>query len=284
MTKTRWGAALFLLGVLVGNTVLTAGQALDNLKPVAFLQAFKGSEVNPTAVLLDGTQSSDPDGEIISYQWLFGDGTTGSGAKVEHSYPQIGQFEVSLVVIDNQGASHMVSKFVNLSALEWQDEAAEQHSNTSASSSPPVVPSSAPEGHDVGNRAPDFTLPTMDGGIAQLSTYLGQVVIIDFWFLTCSGCVASLPHLMELQTQFEDEGLVVLILVLDRDPDQAKQFFANSEYIGFILAHEHNWNRPTRTTYDVAGTPHSFLIDRSGVIRFSGKPDNLTAELVAPWL
>ena len=284
MTRTGWIAVLFLLGLLVGNASLAIGQTVDNAKPVAFFRAFGVSENTATAVLLDGTFSSDPDGDIASFQWLFGDGTTGSGATVEHTYPQIGRFEVTLVVIDNRGASHMVTKTIDLSELEPQSESTAQSSNTGASSRPPVARTSAPEGYEVGNRSPDFTLPTLDADIAQLSTYLGQVVIVDFWFLTCSGCVASLPHLEELRLRFEDEGLVILIVVLDRDPAEAKDFFAENEYDGFILAHEHDLSRPTRTAYGVGGTPHAFLIDRSGAIRFSGKPYNLTAELVESWL
>ena len=285
MTRIGWAAGMILLGVLVGGFVLAVGQSLENAKPVAAFQAFRGSEIIPTAVLLDGTLSADRDGSIISYQWLFGDGTTGSGAQTEHVYSQVDQFQVTLVVIDDLGASHMVTKTIDLSELGQQNEAPPTVSSRPGTFSPPsVMASSAPEGSEVGNRAPNFTLPTLDGEIVQLSTYLGHVVIIEFWFITCSGCVASLPHLEELRAQFEDEGLVILIVVLDRDPAQAKALFAESEYSEFVLVHEHDWSRPTRTAYDVGGTPHSFFIDRSGAIRFSGKPANLTPELVASWL
>jgi len=178
----------------------------------------------------------------------------------------------------------MITRIVDLNEIDRQDEAPDVSSTTGGSSPIPVMRSSAPEGSELGNRAPDFTLPTLDGDIVQLSMYVGQVVVIEFWFSTCSGCVSSLPHLEELRAQFEDEGLVILIVVLDRDPDQTKALFAESEYSAFILVHEHNRTRPTRTAYGVEGTPRVFLIDRSGVIRFSGKPTNLTPEFVASWL
>ncbi|MFC2105362.1 PKD domain-containing protein [Candidatus Bipolaricaulota bacterium] len=284
MIRSSRTATLILLGVVVGCNVVAVCQTPENLRPVAAFHVFSGNESIPASVLLDGTFSADPDGSIVSYQWLFGDGTTGSGAKAEHTYPKIGQYEVTLVVIDNQGASHMITKIVDLSDLERQDEAAAASSGTGRSSPTSVVPSSAPEGSEVRDRAPDFTLPTLDGDIVQLSTYVGHVVLVEFWFRTCSGCISSLPHLEELRSQFEDEGLVILIVVLDHDPAQAEEFFAESEYTAFILAHEHDWSRPTRTAYDVGGTPHVFLIDRSGAIRFSGKPGYLTSEFVASWL
>ena len=280
MTRIRWIGMLSLLGLFVGCNALAVGQSLDNAKPVASFRAMTSGSIS-TAVLLDGTSSTDPDGSIVSYQWLFGDGTTGSGATVEHTYSQIKEFLVTLVVIDDQGASHMVTKNIDLSELERQDETPDQSFGSTGTLPPLPVPSSASVGSEVGDRAPDFTLPTLDGDIVQLSMYLGRIVIVDFWFSNCSGCISSLPHLEELRAQFEDEGLIIIILVLDHDPAQAKTFFAENVYASFILAHEHDWARPTRTAYEVRGTPHAFLVDRAGVIRFSGKPSNLTAEFVA---
>lgn len=54
---------------------------------------------------LDGSLSKDPDGTIASYDWAFGDGTTGSGAKVMHAYTGPGSYTVTLTVKDNEGAT-----------------------------------------------------------------------------------------------------------------------------------------------------------------------------------
>ncbi len=42
----------------------------------------------------DAGQSIDPDGEIVAYNWSFGDGTYGSGPMVTHQYPKSGTYEV----------------------------------------------------------------------------------------------------------------------------------------------------------------------------------------------
>lgn len=281
MMRHRWSIALVSLGLVVGLMSPAAGQTIENAQPVAAFRAYLVDESAPTTVFLDGTHSADSDGTIVSYLWLFGDGTTGSGARMEHAYSRIGEFEVTLLVIDDRGASHMASRTIDLRELVQRDEAGREDPE-----SPPrtPAPSSAPVGSAVGNRAPEFALPTLDGDVARLSAYLGQVVAIDFWFQTCSGCIATLPHLEELKAQYEAEGLVIIIVVLDRDPSGPKEFFAGSEYDGFVVVHEHDAERPTRTAYGVKVTPRTFLIDRSGVIRFSGKPSNLTAQFVAEWL
>ncbi len=58
--------------------------------------------------------SSDPDGTIVSQQWDFGDGTTGSGANPSHTYGRAGTYPVTLTVRDNAGATDAVSHDVTV--------------------------------------------------------------------------------------------------------------------------------------------------------------------------
>ena len=54
-------------------------------------------------VMFDGTGSSDPDGTIVSYDWDFGDGTTGTGPQPQHTYAAPGVYDVTLTVTDDAG-------------------------------------------------------------------------------------------------------------------------------------------------------------------------------------
>jgi hypothetical protein len=53
------------------------------------------------AVQFDGSGSSDPDGNSLTYSWLFGDGGTGSGVNPVHTYAAAGSYLASLTVTDN---------------------------------------------------------------------------------------------------------------------------------------------------------------------------------------
>ncbi|WP_175483123.1 PKD domain-containing protein [Salinihabitans flavidus] len=55
-------------------------------------------------VTFDAGRSHDSDGEIVDWQWEFGDGRTGSGQSVTHAYRRPGFYEVALVVRDDSGA------------------------------------------------------------------------------------------------------------------------------------------------------------------------------------
>lgn len=61
---------------------------------------FLGSPTN-----FDGTNSTDTDGIIMSYTWEFGDGNTGTGSTVEHTYSEVGIYDVTLTVTDDDGAT-----------------------------------------------------------------------------------------------------------------------------------------------------------------------------------
>jgi PKD repeat protein len=53
------------------------------------------------AIHFNGSASSDPDGDALTYAWDFGDASTGTGVTVDHPYAAAGTFTVSLTVTDN---------------------------------------------------------------------------------------------------------------------------------------------------------------------------------------
>lgn len=81
-----------------------------NVLPVAGFTST-GDNLNVT---VDGTQSSDPDGQIADYAWDFGDGQLGSGATATHSYTAASTYVVKLTVTDNRGGKSTVSHDVTV--------------------------------------------------------------------------------------------------------------------------------------------------------------------------
>jgi PKD domain len=53
----------------------------------------------------DADGSTDSDGWISNYSWVFGDGTSGSGKTTTHTYAQTGTYTVALTVTDDAGAT-----------------------------------------------------------------------------------------------------------------------------------------------------------------------------------
>jgi PKD repeat protein len=67
--------------------------------------AWAVTECNGLTCSLDGSRSWGGNGGIVSYAWSFGDGTTGSGAAVTHTYAAGGRYVVTLTVVDTTGVS-----------------------------------------------------------------------------------------------------------------------------------------------------------------------------------
>jgi PKD repeat protein len=80
--------------------------------PVALFSFSPSSGPSPLKVSFDGSASYDPNGTITAYNWNFGDGSTGSGQRVEHTYNSAGSYTVTLTVTDNSGKSGSTSHTV----------------------------------------------------------------------------------------------------------------------------------------------------------------------------
>lgn len=77
-----------------------------------------------------------------------------------------------------------------------------------------ALPAAAQE---VGSKAPNFSLRTLQGKRIQLSDYEGKVVLLSFWATWCAPCKQELPILQRLLDRYGKDGLEVLAINID-DP------------------------------------------------------------------
>ena len=85
-----------------------------NRPPTAVIDASPTSGVAPLTVLFDGSGSSDPDGDALSFGWSFGDGSQGSGSQVSHAYGASGSFTATLTVSDGKGGNATASTTISV--------------------------------------------------------------------------------------------------------------------------------------------------------------------------
>jgi peroxiredoxin len=117
-----------------------------------------------------------------------------------------------------------------------------------------------------GSKAPDFKLPSLDGGKAlALTAYRGKVVYLDFWASWCPPCLTSLPLLEELRKEFPADQFQILAVNVDQDVAKARKFLQKTG-VGYPSATDPKGRLPEM--FGVETMPTSFLIDRNGVIRY----------------
>ena len=78
----------------------------DNQLPMAVIKLPEGSIHEHQETTFDGSGSSDPDGGELTYAWDFGDGGTGTGPTVKHTYTEVGEYNITLTVTDVNGSSN----------------------------------------------------------------------------------------------------------------------------------------------------------------------------------
>jgi len=84
------------------DTATTTIEVGENQAPVAAFTATPDTGLNPLTVDVDASDSSD-DGEIVSYEWDFGNGETASGETASVTYADAGTYEITLTVTDDKG-------------------------------------------------------------------------------------------------------------------------------------------------------------------------------------
>jgi len=84
-----------------------------NTPPVSIIKGtnagFPGESLQ-----FDGSESYDPDGQIYTYSWTFGDGASAQGRTVSHTYTNSGTYTVSLTVTDDKGTSDSSSTKITI--------------------------------------------------------------------------------------------------------------------------------------------------------------------------
>jgi DNA/RNA endonuclease YhcR with UshA esterase domain len=84
-----------------------------NQAPQAVIFAPSEAEIGET-ILFDGSDSTDPDNDALTFFWNFGDGATANGVTMSHAYQSAGKFKIVLTVKDAEGTTNLAEHFIKI--------------------------------------------------------------------------------------------------------------------------------------------------------------------------
>ena len=107
-------------------------------------------------------------------------------------------------------------------------------------------------------------LSSVGGQKTTLADFKGNVLLIDFWASWCGPCRQSFPWMNGMQQQYRAEGLEVVAINLDEEPELAREFLRQVP-AQFTVLLDSDAQLPD--AFGLIGMPSSYLIDRQGRLR-----------------
>lgn len=158
-------------GLSNSASVLVSVTAPPNQAPTAAVSASTTSGVAPLPVVFSSAGSVDPDGSIAAYLWNFGDGTTSSAAAPTKTYATAGNYNATLTVTDNRGATATASIGIAVARDPATDVDVAQYSLARVTSNAGVSAAATVEVRDrAGRVAPNVTVAIQWSGLVSGTT------------------------------------------------------------------------------------------------------------------
>jgi cytochrome c biogenesis protein CcmG/thiol:disulfide interchange protein DsbE len=116
---------------------------------------------------------------------------------------------------------------------------------------------------NVGDSAPNFAIAATNGKTITAADFGGKLLVLNFWATWCQPCVDEMPSLNELAQRFQDKGLVVLAVSVDKDENAYRQFLSRWK-IAFPTARDAD--QKINQDYGTVQFPETYIINAQGKV------------------
>jgi peroxiredoxin len=119
----------------------------------------------------------------------------------------------------------------------------------------------------VGDKAPDFTLESIDGKSVSMSDFRGKIVLVVFTSVKCADCEIQRPFI-ERAYEESGESLAVIDIYMFAAANTVRDYITEKRYTTFPSLPDLKGAVGSKYGVTVRDIPTSFFIDPEGVIKF----------------
>lgn len=119
-------------------------------------------------------------------------------------------------------------------------------------------------GSQIGDRAPDFTLPAVDGTELTLSQFRGKLVMVNFFETTCPACEEETAYIQEIYEEWPADELEILAVSVG-ERAQFVQSFLDTRSLTFPALLDND--EAIKNLYNVSSYPTTFFINSDGIVK-----------------
>ena len=121
---------------------------------------------------------------------------------------------------------------------------------------------------NVGQLAPQFRLPDMDGNRVDLADYQDKVVVLHFWSTTCVWCKFIYPALRNIAQEYSEDKVILIGISSDMDFDALRAAITEEQFTWPQICEGNGWKDTVFGLYNVDRMPIEYIIDQAGKIAF----------------
>ena len=126
---------------------------------------------------------------------------------------------------------------------------------------------------EINQPVPDFELPDIHGQLHRLSHYRGKVVIVNFWSCKCPHSERTDKVIIPMFGQWQEDAAMLSIASNRGENIQDAKKAAEARRLQTVLL---DADCQVADLFEAQTTPHVFVIDREGILRYRGSVDDVT--------
>jgi len=138
---------------------------------------------------------------------------------------------------------------------------------------------------EVGKEAPEIHITDWIANVPTNQDLSNKNIVLEFWATWCGPCIAAVPHMNELQEEFNNEDLYY-ISITDEEVSKVKRTMKRVDFQSIVVSDQ---TEKTHIAYGdgiegLEAYPLTVLISKSGLVQWIGEPIKLNSQVMTAFL